>query len=424
MNKKNQKGITLIALVITIIIILILSTVSINAVLSNQGILKSSQEIERMQNEAVESEKQSTNKTLGEHTNVIDNPPIDPTANWDTRKVDKVLSEDNIFVPVPKGYTASTIDGEKKVSTGFVIKEGTNGNARSGINEFVWVPVSNINDIYDKENNAGQLWNFSGTTSTKVTYPNQKNSSYREPDVITGANEGEESTSGSKYDAVTDNLKQAGMPDTTTAQNFKEQLQKEFENMIESVKIYGGFYIGRYETGNLSQTKAVVQKYNTDIGNQTWYTQYKLSKTIRANSNVTTSMIWGCQWDATLRWMQTSSDEKVKNFPTNSASYGNYNDNTLEYKESENGETKTQVTASSIIPTGSSETTNINNIYDMAGNVYDWSISTYNARYRVISGGAYNVKGIASPSYHNKDFGTPTTSTYVSGFRSTLYINL
>ena len=122
--------------------------------------------------------------------------------------------------------------------------------------------------------------------------------------------------------------------------------------------------------------------------------------------------------------MQTSSDEKVKNFPTNSASYGNYNDNTLEYKESENGETKTQVTASSIIPTGSSETTNINNIYDMAGNVYDWSISTYNARYRVISGGAYNVKGIASPSYHNKDFGTPTTSTYVSGFRSTLYINL
>ena len=424
MNKNNQKGITLIALVITIIIILILSTVSINAVLSNQGILKSSQEIERMQNEAVESEKQSTNKTLGEHTNVIDNPPVDPTANWDTRKVDKVLSEDNIFVPVPKGYTASTIDGEKKVSTGFVIKEGTNGGAKSGINEFVWVPVSNINDIYDAENNAGQLWDFSGITSTKRIYPSKSNSSYREPDVITGANEGEESTSGSEYDAVTDNLKQAGMPDTTTAQNFKEQLQKEFDSMIESVRTYGGFYIGRYETGNLSKTKAVVQKYNTDIGNQTWYTQYKLSKTIGANSNVITSMIWRCQWDATLRWMQTSTDEKVKNFPTNSATYGNYNDNTLEYKESENGETKTQVTSSSVIPTGGSEATRINNIYDMAGNIYDWSIATYNVRYRVISGGAYNVTGIASPSYHNKDFGTPTTSSYVIGSRSTLYIAL
>ena len=326
MNKNNQKGITLIALVITIIIILILSTVSINAVLSNQGILKSSQEIERMQNEAVESEKQSTNKTLGEHTNVIDNPPVDPTANWDTRKVDKVLSEDNIFVPVPKGYTASTIDGEKKVSTGFVIKEGTNGGAKSGINEFVWVPVSNINDIYDAENSAGQAWEFSGTTSTKVAYPTKVNSLDREPDVITGANEGEESTSGAEYDAVTDNLKQAGMPDTTNAQNFKEQLQKEFENMIESVKIYGGFYIGRYETGNLSKTKAVVQKYNTDIGNQTWYTQYKLCKTIKANNNVATSMLWGCQWDATMRWMQTSSNSEVANFPTNSAGKGNYED--------------------------------------------------------------------------------------------------
>lgn len=424
MNKKNQKGITLIALVITIIIILILSTVSINAVLSNQGILKSSQEIERMQNEAVESEKQSTNKTLGEHTNVIDNPPIDPTANWDTRKVDKVLSEDNIFVPVPKGYTASTIDGEKKVSTGFVIKEGTNGNARSGINEFVWVPVSNINDIYDKENNAGQLWNFSGTTSTKVTYPNQKNSSYREPDVITGANEGEESTSGSKYDAVTDNLKQAGMPDTTTAQNFKEQLQKEFENMIESVKIYGGFYIGRYETGNLSQTKAVVQKYNTDIGNQTWYTQYKLSKTIRANSNVTTSMIWGCQWDITLKWMQRYGSEDVRNFTTDSKLHGNFKDTELKYKVNSTSAEQTKAAGvQNIIPTGSSETTKVNNIYDMAGNVTDWTLEAAHAHSRTHRGGSfdtvssYNSAGTRITTY-------PVNSSSANGSRASLYINL
>ena len=423
MNKKNQKGITLIALVITIIIILILSTVSINAVLSNQGILKSSQEIERMQNEAVESEKQSTNKTLGEHTNVIENPPIDPTANWDTRKVDKVLSEDNIYVPVPKGYTASTIDGEKKVSTGFVIKEGTNGGAKSGINEFVWVPVSNINDIYDAENNAGQLWDFSGITSTKRIYPSKSNSSYREPDVITGANEGEESTSGSEYDTAIDNLKQAGMPDTTTAQNFKEQLQKEFDSMIESVRTYGGFYIGRYETGNLSKTKAVVQKYNTDISNQTWYTQYKLSKTIGANSNVITSMIWGCQWDATLRWMQTSTMDKVKNFPTNSASYGNYNDNTLEYKESEEGETKTQITAKTKIPTGGSETTNINNIYDMAGNVWDYNITTAGVRNRLCMGGSYvSNSETYNPSVYNSYI--PNEANIVFGSRSTLYIAL
>ena len=255
-----------------------------------------------------------------------------------------------------------------------------------------------------KKNNAGQLWEFSGTTSTKVTYPNQKNSSYREPDVVTGVNEGEDSTSGSEYDATIDNLKQAGMPDTSTAQNLKDQLQKEFDNMVESIKIYGGFYIGRYETGNLSKTKAVVQKYNTDIGNQTWYTQYKLSKTIGANSNVTTSMIWGCQWDATLRWMQTSTVEKVKNFPTNSASYGNYNDNTLEYKESENGETKTQVASNSLIPTGGSETTNINNIYDMAGNVMDWTIEVYSVSKRTRRGCNYYYSSKDSSSHRYRCF--------------------
>lgn len=424
MNKKNQKGITLIALVITIIIILILSTVSINAVLSNQGILKSSQEIERMQNEAVESEKQSTNKTLGEHTNVIDNPPVDPTANWDTRKVDKVLSEDNIFVPVPKGYTASTIDGEKKVSTGFVIKEGTNGGAKSGINEFVWVPVSNINDIYDAENNAGQLWNFSGITSTKRIYPSKSNSSYREPDVITGANEGEESTSGSEYDAVTDNLKQAGMPDTTTAQNFKEQLQKEFENMIESVKIYGGFYIGRYETGNLSQTKAVVQKYNTDISSKDWYTQYKLSKTIAANSNVTTSMIWGCQWDITLKWMQRYGSEDVRNFTTDSKLHGNFKDTELKYKVNSTSAEQTKAAGvQNIIPTGSSETTKVNNIYDMAGNVTDWTLEAAHAHSRTHRGGSfdtvssYNSAGTRITTY-------PVNSSSANGSRASLYINL
>ena len=147
------------------------------------------------------------------------------------------------------------------------------------------------------QNNAVQLWDFSGTTSTKRTYPTRQNSGYREPDAITKASAGSDSTSGSSYDAVSTNLQQAGLSSSATASDFKTQLQTEFKEMIDSVKIYGGFYIGRYETGNLNQTKAVVQKNNEDIGSQTWYTQYKLCKTIKANNNVATSMIWGCQWE-------------------------------------------------------------------------------------------------------------------------------
>lgn len=412
MSKKNsnQKGITLIALVVTIIVLIILATISINAVLGENGLIKIAEQAKEIQANAEAKEAEEMNKLAEELKK----------TNWDFSKITKVISEDNVYVPVPKGYVASTIDGEKSVANGFVIKEGKNGASKSGINEFVWVPVSNINDIYDAENDAGQLWSFSGTTSTKIKYPTMINSGNREPDVITGATKGEDSTSGVEYDAVSENLQQAGLPDTATVQDFKLQLQQEFKSMIESVKIYGGFYIGRYETGNLNQKKAVVQKYNTDIGDQTWYTQYKLSKTIAANSSVTTSMIWGCQWDATLRWMQTSNIEKVKNFPTNSAAYGNYNDNKLTYKESESGESKIQSTASSKIPTGGSETTNINNIYDMAGNVLDWLIEANMNNCRTGGGAYYYHNGSCTPSMDRNV--CPTDSRIFVGSRATLYI--
>ena len=52
---------------------------------------------------------------------------------------------------------------------------------------------------------------------------------------------------------------------------IRDRLETEFNSMIASVEKYDGFYIGRYETGNLSQAEAVVVKNNSDINNQTWY---------------------------------------------------------------------------------------------------------------------------------------------------------
>ena len=298
--------------------LIILAGVSINLVVGNNGIItiakRAKENIELAQ---IEGEKklnelylQLEAETKGGSSGNIDSETggsssedkdpetggsssedIDPEAGWDLDKVNKITSEDNVVVPVPKGYVASTVEGEKSVATGFVIKEGNDGSKTEGINEFVWVPVENISDIYDEANNAGQLWDFSGTTSTKKTYPTEQNSGAREPDVVTSASEGSDSTSGTEEDAVSTNLQQAGLSETATASDFKKQLQKEFNEMINSVKTYRGFYIGRYETGNLSTVKAVVQKNNSDIESQTWYTQYKVCKTIKANENVTTSMI-------------------------------------------------------------------------------------------------------------------------------------
>ena len=407
---RRENGITLIALVVTIMVLIILATVSINAVLGQNGIIGKAKQAKESYEKSVKAEDTAMQELLNEMTQYnegssSDDGKVTLPDGWNGDKVNPVKSEDNIVVPVPKGYVASTVEGEKSVSSGFVIKEGNNGNKTEGINEFVWVPVGNISDIYDEANNAGQLWAFNGTTSIRGTYPTTRNDGYREPDVVTKASSGSDSSSGSSYDAVSTNLQQAGMSSTATVSDFKTQLQTEFNEMIKSVKKYGGFYIGRYETGNLNSTKAVVQKNNTNINDQTWYTMYKVCKTIKANDNVATSMLWGCQWDATLRWMQTSTNSEVANFPTNSTGKGNYKDT--------NGNAP--------IPTGSNSSYSVNNIYDMAGNVFDWTLEAYDTYYRVLRGGFYIDTASNYPA-RSRHINIPTSSSSFNGCRSTLYV--
>ena len=398
-RNKKEKGITLIALVVTIVVLIILATVSINAVIGQNGIIGKAKQARESYEKSVKAEDAAMQELLNEIEDYATLP-----YGWDKNKIQAIKSEDNIIVPVPKGYIASTVDGEKSVSSGFVIKEGDNGGATEEINEFVWVPVSNISDIYDEENNAGQLWDFSGTTSTKFKY---FENDYREPDVVTFDDVGGDSTTGSEFDAVSTNLQQAGLSSTATARDFKTQLQNEFDEMINSVKTYGGFYIGRYETGDLSQTKAVVQKNNSDIGGQTWYTQYRLCKTIKANENVTTSMIWGCQWDATLRWMQTNTNSEVANFPEKSEGKGNY--------------AGTQGDTDKVIPAGSNDAYAVNNIYDMAGNVWDWTLEVFEWL-RIERGGYYGTTASRSPTVDRSE-NVPDDSGLMNGCRAILYIN-
>ena len=411
LKKNRQKGITLIALVVTIVVLIILATVSVNAVLGNNGIINRAQKARDSYSNSQKSEDEQMAVLANEMAqynegNSSEGGKVTLPDGWNGDKVNPVKSDDNVVVPVPKGYVASTVEGEKSVSSGFVIKEGNDGAATEGINEFVWVPVSNISDIYDEVNNAGQLWNFSGTTSSKKIYPTTQNSGFREPDIVTKAS-GSDSTSGTQYDADNTSLQEAGLSSTATASTFKTQLQNEFNEMINSVKTYGGFYIGRYETGNLSQTKAVVQKNNSDINNQTWYTMYKICKTIKANENVYTGMIWGCQWDATLRWMQTSTKAEVASFPTNSTGKGNYSG--------------TQGSTDKAIPTGSNSSYAVNNIYDLAGNCYEWTMEAYTTVVRVLRGGGYFKPASDYPARYRGN-GGPTNSYSYGGCRSTLYI--
>ena len=371
----------------TIVVLLILAGITISLVFSENGIIAKAREAAEKTNQAVINEQEQMNEVgtiidnmlngIGESTPPKPEGPEMPEG-WDGNKVNAVESADKVVVPVPKGYTASSVATENKVSEGFVIYENTNGEdkkeevndnnkdtARTTRNQFVWVPVANPSEMYgtDKDGKKwGKLYEFSASGITPLNWTEQDgvmsitatsgSDSYREPDVV----------------------------DSDSSNSITiSQLETEFNDMITSVEKYGGFYIGRYETGNLSQEKATVVKNNTDIGNQTWYSMYKKAKGIAVNNNVTSSMIWGSQWDATMRWMYNSGNEEKKKYTYDSRGKGNYS-------------------SDSPIATGSIEAYAVNNIYDMAGNVSDWTIEAYGTILRDGRGGYYRNNGNSGPA--------------------------
>ena len=378
-------------------------------VFSENGIIAKAKEAAEKTNQAAINEQEQMNEVVGYLENALNgmggsNPPQpegpEMSDRWDDTKVNAVESADKVVVPVPKGYTASSVSTENKVSEGFVIYENTNGEdkkeevndsnkdtARTTRNQFVWVSVANPREMYgtDKDGKKwGKLYNFSASEITPLNWTEKDGvmsitdlGNFREPDVV----------------------------DSDSSNSITiSQLETEFNNIIESVEKYGGFYIGRYETGNLSQEKATVVKNNSDINDQTWYKIYNKAKEIAVNNNVTSSIIWGSQWDATMRWMYNSGNAEKKKYTYDSTNKGNYYFST--------------------ILTGSNDAYEINNIYDMAGNVYDWTIEAYSTNSRVDRGGCYNYDSFGSgsgPASH-RGYNRLTGGDTRYGFRVALYM--
>ena len=342
-------------------------------------------------------------------------------------------------VPVPNGYVGSSVTGENEIDTGYVIYEGeeavTDSNvadAQKNRNQYVWVPVPDISKFYGTDANGkkwGKIYTFSSSTSSgydEITGTQPYNwsesngvmtisskTNYREPDVVA-------KYSSTGYD-MDSRLKTLGIGAKTTHE-FLNQLEKEFNNMVASVEKYGGFYIGRYETGNINQETPVVQKGNTNISSQTWYNMYKRCKNIKGdNTNVEIGMIWGNQWDRTLMWLIETGSKTKEQIADDSTSWGNYNNATFEYVNSSGSTVTKNENSGTKIPTGNTEYTKANNIYDLAGNVYDWTMEAYSTSVRVYRGGYYRSVGDSSPAdVRSNNYPTGSSSNF--GCRSALYI--
>lgn len=180
-------------------------------------------------------------------------------------------------------------------------------------------------------------------------------------------------------------------------------LVKDYNDMIKSIETYGGFYIGRYELS------AYGEKKNKDpLVNTTWYQLYANCKDLSINNSVETRMIWGLNWDATMKWFLSSEVEATRTYVTNSAGKGHYS-------------------SSSTIQTGSNSNYAVNNIYDMAGNVLEWTQEAYDTEIRASRGGYYYPVTIYYGSSHPASYrnGYGPSSTYGDvGSRAVLYANV
>ena len=371
-------------------------------------------------------------------------------------KIQEIVLEDNNYmhvetdasgdkVPVPNGFVGSKVTGENEIDTGFVIYEGeeevTDSNvqtAQTSRNQYVWIPVEDISKFYGTDANGkswGKIYDYTTGTNSSSTFDEvtgtyaynwsetngvmsitrtSGSNSYREPDVLRSYD--------TPYYLRTYKVSEDSQLD------FLLRQQTDFKKMINSVEKYGGFYIGRYETGNLSQDQVVVQKGNTDIDYTTWYNAYEKCKTLSDNNNnIETGMIWGNQWDRTLMWLMecNAKDETTgkskEEVISDSTSWGNYIDATFTYTNSSGG-TSTKNSGSGVrIPTGSTEYTKANNIYDLAGNVFDWTMEAYSTGSRVLRGGYCYYDGVVSPARYRYDY-YPYFSIDLYGCRAALYI--
>lgn len=360
----------------------------------------------------IESNKTETQKVT-ETTNTVENKAevtnTEPTtASTNTTTTQKTIETTNENLKVQtNAQTTSKENSIELYADGTITQEDINiFNLQKSVNQFVWVPVNDISRIYGVDSNGklwGKLYDYDETGRTPLNWTENGKMSitnlsrYREPAI-------------GYYDYDTDSQLQmylGGM----TAYELLAEMEENFYETIKSIEKYGGFYIGRYETGGLSET-AVVRKMETDIGDQTWYTMYEKMKEISdSNDSVITSMIWGSLWDETLQWLidskATTSDGTEITYElvgSDSISWGNYTNSTF--------------------PTGSSEYTKVNNIYDMAGNVYEWTLEVGSTRSRVLRGGIYNDYGIAGydgPAASRLGY-NPTRSYVYDGCRTLLYI--
>ena len=374
---KNKNGITLVALVITIVILIILATVAINATFGENGLIKKAQEAKEMTSNAIAAEEEGMNELLAEYANIIvedSEKPIVPEEPENPIEVEGVTIPEGFYYvggTKAEGIVISDAEADLGRGTSHEVAQTLEGN------QYVWIPVEE-DSLFERYEGY-----YNGSLDSRL-------SRCSEPYTSGYANE-----------------------------------VAEYNAMKTSVLENDGFYVGRYEAGTTNSgrddssgiTDEVIIKQGQYVYNCVkWGTSItnelggavELSKGLaeaKGYTSVTSTLIYGVQWDAIMNFIDPAYSEgncAESSFVRNSSGKGWYD-------------------KGGPIVTGSNVDYAVKNIYDLGGNVFEWTMEADNTNCRVCRGGDCNISGSYYPASYRGEY--PPSGTYDSiGFRPALYL--
>ena len=383
-NQKFNQGITLVALVVTIVVLLILSSVSLNLVLGDNGIIVKAKEA--AETTAAAQEKEAMERNLLEKE--LENSLATPTP--------KPQPTDGVKIPAGFYYVGGTKTSGIVISDNVNDKDKYKNKAVVGTdllgNQYVWIPCTTDN------------------TSSELQYTRTE----------WGVEVDGDDNSRAIKDELTLTDASVTYSDADTANGINADVSKEIVAQIKaekaSVAQYGGYYIGRYEVGKNSDT-AVVKYNQTPYASITWSTAYGLAKKIITNSEVNSYLCSSYAWDTAVNFIQNNST--AKNYATSIEGFnGNWNPQAVK-----------DPSGNVIKPAGTSQqlntglTTQFCNIFDMGGNEAEFTteLNPGTSETVVLRGGCYSVYGGTSPAGYRWDNGSGDAGID-GGFRATLFL--
>ena len=323
------------------------------------------------------------------------------------------LPKEEGTIPYIPNSTFSYKEGD--LNTGLVIEDADN-------NEYVWVEVPTT--IYENTD-----YNSNGT---------------KKP-----ANAEDYVNIESCLKAYTSEYSDTSYSDTNS--NFTTQYQA----MLKSVYTNGGFWIGRYEAGIDGETPRIS---HTDLVDKVTIKQNKFpynvvtrneAQTLAEEMNYngcTSSLLFGIQWDLVLKYIETKNATTKENLLSDSTKIGNYYNSELTLNRGKftqfgvlskwydyNGDDKTSLVEDGkkksqsshdnaiILTTGSTDDTKLQNIYDIAGNVWEWTLELGNNYSYVYRGGSYFNEGVEDTAKKHSGNNDNSTSYSDIGFRIGLW---